>query len=195
MLCPSQSCRFNHPDYILTCTKCGLISDEGVYNTYVLDSDYTSWALLLHCAEKSKSPRYLSSFIMSRKPNLEINVVTYLREKLPRYDIDLSYMFPMVQNNCSATNREPGLDPDTVRTILKQSASKRRHPMKRVHLKKWSSMTAFLSNFWGFLINMLLKTAWCFKVLNNLIWLKIFNLLYCLPSYHIVQNLSERGHP
>jgi hypothetical protein len=60
-------------------------SDEGVYNTYVLDSDYKSWALLMHCAEKSKSPRYLSSFIMSREANLGGNVISYLREKLPRY--------------------------------------------------------------------------------------------------------------
>ncbi|XP_069669046.1 apolipoprotein D [Periplaneta americana] len=104
---------------------------EGVYNTYVLDSDYKSWALLLHCAEKSKSPRYLSSFIMSRKPALAPNVVSYLREKLPRYDIDLAYMFPMTQSNCSASNKEQGLDPDTVRNIIKQS--RRRHPMKRVH--------------------------------------------------------------
>ncbi|CAB0042847.1 unnamed protein product [Trichogramma brassicae] len=57
---------------------------EGVYNTYILDSDYQSWALLMHCAEKSKTPRYLSSFIMSRKTNLTNNVITYLREKLPR---------------------------------------------------------------------------------------------------------------
>ncbi|PSN41023.1 hypothetical protein C0J52_19845 [Blattella germanica] len=106
---------------------------EGVYNTYVLDSDYKSWALLLHCAEKSKSPRYLSSFIMSRKPFLEINVVTYLREKLPRYDIDLSYMFPMVQNKCNSTNKEIGLDSNTIRSIIKQYANKRRHPMKRMH--------------------------------------------------------------
>jgi len=56
-----------------------------VYNTYVLDSDYKSWALLMHCAEKSKSSRYLSSFIMSREANLGANVISYLREKLPRY--------------------------------------------------------------------------------------------------------------
>ena len=58
--------------------------DEGVYNTYVIDSDYKSWALLMHCAEKSKSPRYLSSFIMSREASLGANVISYLREKLPR---------------------------------------------------------------------------------------------------------------
>jgi hypothetical protein len=108
------------------------LADEGVYNTYVLDSDYKSWALLLHCAEKSKSPRYLSSFIMSRQPILAPNVITYLREKLPRYDIDLSYMFPMTQTNCSDTNREPILDRDTVRYVIKQAESSRRHPMKRL---------------------------------------------------------------
>jgi hypothetical protein len=109
------------------------LADEGVYNTYVLDSDYKSWALLLHCAEKSKSPRYLSSFIMSRQPILAANVVTYLREKLPRYDIDLAYMFPMTQTNCSVTNKEQGLDRDTVKYVIKQSQSNRRHPMKRLN--------------------------------------------------------------
>lgn len=83
------------------------VSDEGVYNTYVLNSDYKSWALLLHCAEKSKSPRYLSSFIMSRTSNLPPNVISYLREKLPRYDIDLAFMFPMSQENCTSNNVYP----------------------------------------------------------------------------------------
>lgn len=104
-----------------------------MYNTYVLDSDYKSWALLLHCAEKSKSPRYLSSFVMSRQPILTPNVVTYLREKLPRYDIDLAYMFAMSQTNCSVTNKEIGLDSDTVKNIIKQSQSNRRHPMQNAH--------------------------------------------------------------
>ncbi|XP_067009105.1 apolipoprotein D [Anabrus simplex] len=102
---------------------------EGVYNTYVLDSDYKSWALLMHCAEKSKSPRYLSSFIMSRDPNLGPNVVTYLREKLPRYDIDLAYMFPMDQKNCTrpSSTQEKSGDGDKVRP----AHAKRRHPLKR----------------------------------------------------------------
>ncbi|XP_046980605.1 apolipoprotein D [Schistocerca americana] len=85
---------------------------EGVYNTFVVNSDYKSWALLLHCAEKSKSPRYLSSFIMSRVPGLPKNVISYLREKLPRYDIDLSFMFPMQQDNCPQSNgnkKPPGI--------------------------------------------------------------------------------------
>lgn len=106
------------------------VSDEGVYNTYVLDSDYKSWALLLHCAEKSKSPRYLSSFIMSRSPDLGRNVVSYLRDKLPRYDIDLAFMFDMSQRECEIPLIS--LDTDRPRIITKK------HPMKRQrknHLK------------------------------------------------------------
>ncbi|EZA61950.1 apolipoprotein D isoform X2 [Ooceraea biroi] len=107
---------------------------EGVYNTYVLDSDYKSWALLMHCAEKSKSPRYLSSFIMSREASLGANVISYLREKLPRYDIDLEYMFPMDQKHCNKTeNSEDILLPAFVST--KKSTS-RRHPLKRKHRRQ-----------------------------------------------------------
>ncbi|XP_030756855.1 uncharacterized protein LOC115882757 [Sitophilus oryzae] len=106
---------------------------EGVYNTYVLDSDYISWALLLHCAEKSKVPRYLSSFIMSREPTLGINVISYLRDKLPRYDIDLSYMFNMTQHDCNATT----LDSISPAILLNLDRPKeigtRRHPMKHFH--------------------------------------------------------------
>lgn len=105
------------------------VIDEGVYNTYVLDSDYTSWALLLHCAEKSKVPRYLSSFIMSREPELGRNVISYLRDKLPRYDIDLSYMFQMNQNDCSTADAE--LPPSILLNRL--SPTLRRHPMKHHH--------------------------------------------------------------
>lgn len=79
-----------------------LFTDEGVYNTYVLvlDPDDKEWTLLLHCAEKNKSPRYLSSFIMGKQPKLPPNVLSYLREKLPKYDIDLEYMFEMTHVNC-----------------------------------------------------------------------------------------------
>ncbi|XP_072378090.1 apolipoprotein D isoform X1 [Diabrotica undecimpunctata] len=102
---------------------------EGVYNTYVLDSDYTSWALLLHCAEKSKVPRYLSSFIMSREPNLGKNVISYLRDKLPRYDIDLSYMFDMQQSDCNSTISD--IPPSLL--VNRPVVATRRHPMKHHH--------------------------------------------------------------
>ncbi|XP_039282952.1 uncharacterized protein LOC111044696 [Nilaparvata lugens] len=103
---------------------------EGVYNTYVLDSDYTSWSLLLHCAEKSASPRYLSSFIMSRTIKLPANVISFLREKLPRYEIDLEYMFPMSQHHCSSPQNE--LHYASGHTGSKRQNG-RRHPMKNVH--------------------------------------------------------------
>uniref|UniRef100_A0A8D8VL70 VDE lipocalin domain-containing protein n=1 Tax=Cacopsylla melanoneura TaxID=428564 RepID=A0A8D8VL70_9HEMI len=75
---------------------------EGVYNTYVLvlDPDHREWTLLLHCAEKANTPRYLSSFIMGKQPKLPPNVLSYLREKLPKYGIDLEYMFEMTHVNC-----------------------------------------------------------------------------------------------
>lgn len=101
--------------------------DEGVYNTYIIDTDYREWALVMHCAEKPKSNRYLSALMLSRTPTIGINVINFLRfecfnpssifshmqnfilifqfryifrEKLPQYDIDVSFMFPINQENC-----------------------------------------------------------------------------------------------
>lgn len=54
-------------------------TDEGIYNTYILDTDYKSWALIMHCAEKAKSTRYLSALLLSREQELGINVINYLR--------------------------------------------------------------------------------------------------------------------
>ncbi|XP_055371080.1 uncharacterized protein LOC129605384 [Condylostylus longicornis] len=71
---------------------------EGVYNTYVIDTDYESWSLIMHCAEKSKSPRYLSALLLSREPSVATNVASFLRDKLPQYDIDLSFMFDIRQD-------------------------------------------------------------------------------------------------
>ncbi|XKL69388.1 hypothetical protein PGB90_007157 [Kerria lacca] len=83
-----------------------------------------SWLLLLHCAEKSSSSRYLSTFIMSHQSTLPINVMSYLRDKLPFYDIDLQYLFKMEQNDCT-----PLQTPLFYLTInqMKQSV---KHPLK-----------------------------------------------------------------
>lgn len=78
-----------------------VFSDEGVYNTYVIDTDYSSWALMMNCAEKKKNPRYLSALMMSRTRTLGHNVKVYLREKLPRYNIDLDFMFAVDQDECN----------------------------------------------------------------------------------------------
>lgn len=77
----------------------------------------------MHCAEKQKSPRYLSALMLSRKPDLPNNVVNFLREKLPRYDIDISFMFEMDQANCTADK------------INKEDLTKMFQPMKPVHEK------------------------------------------------------------
>ncbi|EDV44587.1 uncharacterized protein Dana_GF20434 [Drosophila ananassae] len=72
---------------------------EGVYNTYVLDTDYDNWGLVMHCAEKKKHPRYLSALLLARKTELAPNEITFLREKLPQ-DIDKSFMFNIGQGSC-----------------------------------------------------------------------------------------------
>lgn len=63
-----------------------LLADEGIYNTYVLDTDYQNWGLIMHCAEKKKHPRYLSALLLSRKPTLGDNVIAFLRYT---YDIEI----------------------------------------------------------------------------------------------------------
>lgn len=74
--------------------------DEGVYNTYIIDSDYDNWALLMHCAEKKKSSRYISALMMSRTTTLGYNVKAFLREKLPKYNIDVDFMFEVRHDDC-----------------------------------------------------------------------------------------------
>ncbi|KZC09450.1 PREDICTED: apolipoprotein D [Dufourea novaeangliae] len=106
---------------------------ESVYNTYVLDSDYKSWALLMHCAEQSNTPRYLSSFIMSRQPILGANVISYLREKLPRYDIDLEYMFPMDQQQCNKTTTSEMDMLIPVPVTSRKHHADRKHPLRKKH--------------------------------------------------------------
>lgn len=77
-----------------------LIPDEGKYNTYIIDTDYDGWALLMHCAEKNRHSRYLSALMMSRTPTVGHNVKAFLREKLPKYDIDLDFFFEVRHDNC-----------------------------------------------------------------------------------------------
>lgn len=117
------------------------VSDEGIYNTYVLDTDYTTWTLLMHCAEKEKSTRYLSSFIMSRNVTLPHNVISYLRDKLPRYSIDLAFMFDMNQEGCENNgmdflyplgNNLPNIT-GLAGEPSRRRSGRRRHPLKRMH--------------------------------------------------------------
>lgn len=53
--------------------------DEGIYNTYIIDTDYQEWALIMHCAEKERSNRYLSALMLSRTPTVPKNVKSFLR--------------------------------------------------------------------------------------------------------------------
>lgn len=76
------------------------LSDEGVYNTYVIDTDYENWALMMHCAEKKKHQRYLSALMLSRSESIGYNVKVFLREKLPKYNIDIDFFFDVRHDKC-----------------------------------------------------------------------------------------------
>lgn len=54
----------------------------------------------MHCAEKKKHSRYLSALMMSRTTTLGFNVKVFLREKLPKYNIDLDFMFEVRHDDC-----------------------------------------------------------------------------------------------
>lgn len=70
---------------------------------------------------------------MSREPTLGINVIAYLREKLPQYDIDLSFMFDMMQTDCNETSFE-NIPPSLLANINRPvQLGDRRHPMKHSH--------------------------------------------------------------
>ncbi|VVC96663.1 uncharacterized protein LOC126975906 [Leptidea sinapis] len=83
----------------------------GIYNTYVLDTEYKTWALLLHCAEQNEGTRYLTAFVLSRSTSLPKNVMAYLRDKLPRYDVDINYVFPIPHEDCSSKPARPDDSP------------------------------------------------------------------------------------
>lgn len=69
---------------------------------------------------------------MSRKQTVGKNVISYLRDKLPRYDIDLSYMFDMPQIDCDSTAVGDIPPPLLLNRIPPTS---RRHPMKHHHMR------------------------------------------------------------
>lgn len=54
----------------------------------------------MHCAEKKKYSRYLSALMMSRTKALGSNVKAFLREKLPKYKIDLDFFFDIRHDDC-----------------------------------------------------------------------------------------------
>lgn len=73
-----SSCYFRFVCQFITWNSLCIL-DEGVYNTYIIDTDYREWALIMHCAEKEKSNRYLSALMLSRTPTIGNNVINFLR--------------------------------------------------------------------------------------------------------------------
>lgn len=77
----------------------------------------------MHCAEKKKFPRYLSALMMSRSQTLGYNVKVFLREKLPKYNIDLDFMFEVSQDdNCDRLKGSMNMK-DYYNNVLKKKES------------------------------------------------------------------------
>lgn len=68
---------------------------------------------------------------MSREATLAVNVISYLRDKLPRYDIDLAYMFNMSQTDCDTPLTGIEIPPSVL--VNRLPPYLRRHPMKHHH--------------------------------------------------------------
>lgn len=64
--------------------------------------------------------------------NCYINYVIY-REKLPRYDIDLSFMFTINQEDCDKPVDDAQLLPNDVLESIAKPKPFRKHPLKPVH--------------------------------------------------------------
>lgn len=58
---------------------------------------------------------------MSREPLLGRNVISYLKDKLPRYGIDLAYMFGMKQNDCDVPQTGIDIPPSVLANRLMQN--------------------------------------------------------------------------
>ncbi|XP_028043596.1 uncharacterized protein LOC114253053 [Bombyx mandarina] len=84
---------------------------DGIYNTYVIDTEYKTWALLLHCAEQTEGARYLTAFVLSRTTKLQKNVMAYLRDKLPRFEVDINYVFAIPHDDCAVKPPNPNFGP------------------------------------------------------------------------------------
>lgn len=75
-------------------------TDKGVYNTDVIDTDYTSWLILLHCSDPESEKKFLSTFVLSRTAYIDRTTTEYLREKIGQYKVPMEYLFPVNQTYC-----------------------------------------------------------------------------------------------
>lgn len=96
---------------VLTVIECSILNskqfcdfnvnaDKGVYNTDVIDTDYSSWLILLHCSDPESEKKFLSTFVLSRTAYIDRLVTEYLREKIGHYNVPMEYLFPVNQTFC-----------------------------------------------------------------------------------------------
>lgn len=90
--------------WILTHCYC---EDKGAYNTDVIDTDYVSWLILLHCSDPESEKKFLSTFVLSRAPYIDKMTTDYLREKIGQYKVPMEYLFPVNQTFCFGESNYP----------------------------------------------------------------------------------------
>ncbi|CAL8127325.1 unnamed protein product [Orchesella dallaii] len=73
---------------------------KGVYNTDVIDTDYTTWLILLHCSDPESEKKFLSTFVLSRTAYIDKLTTDYLREKIGHYNVPMEYLFGVNQTFC-----------------------------------------------------------------------------------------------
>ncbi|KAG8237146.1 hypothetical protein J437_LFUL011194 [Ladona fulva] len=96
---------------------------DGIYDTFVVDAEASSWALLVHCARndaiqplhspmhnvigtgQARTRRFISAFILSRQSELAPGALAYLRDKLPPFGVDLEYVSNVEQKGCVGEER------------------------------------------------------------------------------------------
>lgn len=71
-----------------------------MYNTDVIDTDYTSWLILLHCSDPESEKKFLSTFVLSRTAYIDRTTTEYLREKIGNYNVPMEYLFSVNQTFC-----------------------------------------------------------------------------------------------
>jgi hypothetical protein len=76
-----------------------------------VDTDHSSWLILLHCSDPEAEKKFLSTFVLSRVPYVDKLTTEYLREKISAYDIDLEYLFPVNQTFCFGEELYPTEEP------------------------------------------------------------------------------------
>lgn len=78
----------------------------------MIDTDYTSWLILLHCSDPESEKKFLSTFVLSRTAYIDRTTTEYLREKIGNYNVPMEYLFSVNQTFCFGEDNFVGVERD-----------------------------------------------------------------------------------